>query len=199
MKITDIKQQVKRQDRYSIYIDATYSFSLSANELLEQNIKVGQELDKERFTELKEIAVDDKAFMRAVEYILRRKRSTWEMEQYLKRKGYNDNTITKILNMLSNSKLLNDSDFARAWVDNRRLLKQTSRRRLWQELKQKHVADAIIAEVLEHDETDEQQVLAEIVAKKRTQSRYQDEEKLMSYLLRQGFKYGDIKEVIERG
>ena len=193
MKITDIKPQVKRQDRYSIYIDGKYTFSLSANELIEQSIKIEQVLSEERLAELKETAVDDKAYMRAVELILRRQRSTWEMEQYLKRKGYNDNTITKILNMLSIYSLLDDRDFACSWVENRRLLKNTSKRRLWQELKQKHVSDSIIAAALENDEVDEKQILAEVIKKKRTQTRYQNQQKLIAYLLRQGFNYGDIK------
>ena len=197
MKITDIKQQVKRQDRYSIYVDEKYSFSLSENELMLQGLRIGQEFNKGEFEKVKQTALEDKAYMQAISMIARRKRSKWEMEQYLKRKSYSDNTINKILNKLSNTKLLDDKEFARAWVDNRRLLKQTSQRRLWQELKQKRVPDSVISEVLEYDEIDEKQVLAEIVEKKKTQSRYQDGEKLIAYLLRQGFNYGDIKEVID--
>lgn len=196
MKITDIKQQVKRQDRYSVYVDEKYSFSLSENELMQQGLKIGQEFSKESFDEIKQTAVEDKAYMQAIDLIARRKRSKWEMEQYLKRKGYSNNTITKLLNMLSINKMLDDKDFARAWVENRRLLKHTSKRKLWQELKQKRVPDSIITEALENDETDEQQVLAKIVEKKRTQTRYQDKEKLMAYLLRQGFSYGDVKSAL---
>jgi len=39
--------------------------------------------------------------------------------------------------------------------------------------------------------------LRELIAKKRQQSRYQDKLKLMQYLSRQGFGYGDIKTVLE--
>ena len=45
MKITAIKQQVKRQDRYSIYGDGKYLFSFSESELLNSGIKIGQELE----------------------------------------------------------------------------------------------------------------------------------------------------------
>ncbi|MCA9342742.1 RecX family transcriptional regulator [Candidatus Saccharibacteria bacterium] len=196
MKISDIKQQVKRQDRYSIYIDGKYSFSLSENELMHRGLKIDQEFNKESFEEIKQTAVEDKAYMQAVELIARRKRSQWEMQQYLKRKGYSNNTTAKILNKLSINKLLDDKDFARAWVENRRLLKHTSKRKLWQELKQKRVADSLITEVLDSDETDEQKVLAEIIEKKITQTRYKNKEKLMAYLVRQGFSYSDVKDVL---
>lgn len=197
MKITDIKQQIKRQDRYSIYVDEKYSFSLSENELMTQGLRIGQEFNKDEFEKVKQRALEDKAYMQALGMIARRKRSEWELKQYLKGKGYSDNTTAKILNKLSNSELLNDKDFAKSWVDNRRLLKQTSQRRLWQELKQKRVPDSVISEVLEEDEADEKQVLAELVEKKKTQSRYQDKEKLIAYLLRQGFNYGDVKDAVD--
>jgi regulatory protein len=89
--------------------------------------------------------------------------------------------------------LVDDEKFAEAWVRNRRLLKPVSNRRLTQELRQKHVADEIIGRTLAEDETDEQTVLGELIARKRRQTKYQDDLKLMQYLARQGFAYEDIK------
>ncbi len=197
MKITDIKQQVKRADRYSIYVDNKYSFSLSEGELLAQHIKIGQEFDKTEFDAVQQTAVEDKAYMRSLDLLARRPRSVWEMEQYLKRKGYENNTVTKILNKLSNRGLLDDKKFALAWVRDRRVLKPVSKRRLLQELQQKKISQKIISEVLEQDETNEQDVLRDVIAKKRTQSRYQDNQKLIAYLLRQGFRYDDVKQLLK--
>ena len=76
---------------------------------------------------------------------------------------------------------------------NRRLLKAVSKRRLMQELRQKRIADDVIQQVLAEDETDDRNVLRELVERKRRQSKYQDNLKLMQYLARQGFSYDDIK------
>jgi SOS response regulatory protein OraA/RecX len=62
------------------------------------------------------------------------------------------------------------------------------------ELKQKHINEDIIREVLDEDETDERDQLRTLVAKKR--SRYPDDQKLMQYLARQGFGFDDIKSVL---
>ncbi len=196
MKITDIKQQVKRAGRYSIYVDDKYSFSLSENELLTIGLRIGQEFDQVEFKAVQARAVEDKGYMRSLDLLARRPRSVWEMEQYLKRKGYEHNVIVSLLNKLSNRGLLDDKKFAESWVSNRRLLKNVSKRRLLQELQQKKISAQIISEVLNEDETDEQVVLKTLVEKKRSQSRYQDEQKLTAYLLRQGFNYQDIKQVI---
>ena len=102
-----------------------------------------------------------------------------------------------LVERLYNSRWLDDQDFARKWVDNRRLLKATSKRRLTQELKAKRVSDDVISLVLAEDETDEVQILRELIARKQKQSRYQDNEKLIAYLIRQGFNYGDVKEALK--
>lgn len=196
MKITEIKQQVKRQNRYSVFVDGKYSFSLSENELLNTGLRIGQEFDKDEFEKLQRTATEDKAYMRALDMLARRPRSEWEMREYLKRKDHDQHTIEKTLNMLSNRGYIDDAKFALAWVENRRLLKKTSKRRLMLELQQKRVSSDDISLALEQDETDEREVLKELIVNKRTQSRYQDDQKLLAYLMRQGFSYGDIKSML---
>lgn len=197
MKITDIKQQQRRTDRYSIYIDGKYVFSLGELELLNSGLRIGKELSNEELSGLKDTAKLDKAYDRALNYIAIRRRSEWEVREYLKRKEYDPEITEEILNRLSLKNYIDDAAFARAWVENRRLLKAVSKRRLQQELRAKRVSDDIIQQVVQGDETDERQVLRELVERKR--SRYPDKLKLMQYLARQGYGYDDIKSVLEEG
>jgi regulatory protein len=196
MKITDIKQQEKRKDRYSIFIDGKYSFALSEAELLSAGLKVNQELSKQELAKLRDRAVIDKGIYRVLELVSRRPRSRWEIEDYLKRKKYNQEEIAKITIAVDEKGYINDEDFARRWVENRRLLKPMSTRKLQLELKQKRVDEQIIQKVLDSDEADEKEVLRELIDKKRRQSRYRDEQKLIAYLARQGFNYTDIKDAL---
>ncbi len=197
MRITAIKQQVKRQDRFSIYVDQKYLFSFSQNELLNSGLKVGQELTEEQLDSLKNSAVIDKAYDRALNLISHRPRSEWEIRDYLKRKDLDNPEIDVVINKLRDRGYLDDADFARRWVATRRLLKSTSKRRLMQELRQKRISDDIISQVIEEDETDERQVLRELIERKRRQTKYQDKLKLMQFLARQGYNYDDIKSVLE--
>jgi regulatory protein len=193
MKISDIKQQVKRKDRYSIYIDGKYSFSLSENGLLRQHLKIGQDISNDEFNNLQNEAEEDKSYSRSIDLLSRRQRSEWEMRQYLLRKTYNDEVINKTIKQLYNKGYLNDLSFAKSWLESRRLLKGSSSRKIRLELMQKHIDEEIISKVLSEDETSEVELLESIILKKRRQTRYQDNEKLVSYLSRQGFNYGDIK------
>ncbi len=196
MYITAIKQQVKRPDRYSIYIDDKYSFSLSDSALLESRLISGQELTPAAVKELKQKSADDKVYSLALRYVAIRSRSRHELMTYLQRKDAAPELIDRIMDRLEGLGFVDDAAFARSWVENRRLLKPVSRRRLQLELRQKRVPDDIIRLVLEDDETTDRDTLSDLVVRKRRQSKYQDDMKLMQYLARQGYGYDDIKSAL---
>lgn len=197
MKITAIKQQIKRADRYSVYINDKFNFALSETELLKQGLYNGQELSTDQLDAIKDDSVRDKARYQALGQVSRRMRSEWELRDYLKRKDYAPEIIDFVIEWLSEYGYVDDKKFADAWVANRRLLKATSARRLRQELQQKRVNNDVIDEALAEDETDERQVLRDLIERKQKQTKYQDKLKLMQYLSRQGFSYDDIKAVID--
>jgi regulatory protein len=196
MKITAIKVQVKREGRYSLFVDGKYAFSLSADGLLNAGLVNGQELTEADIRVYKKLSTDDKAYGLALEYVIRRMRSEGELHDYFRRKKYEPELAEQMIAKLKQAGYVDNLEFARRWVENRRLFKATSARRLKLELQQKKVSSDIIQTVLAEDETDERQVLRELVAKKRKQSRYQDDQKLIAYLARQGFSYDDIKSAL---
>jgi regulatory protein len=193
MKITKIVHQQKQQNRYSIFVDDAYAFSLSESALLESGLVKGQELGREQVSEYKQLSADDKLYNRALRYVAMRPRSVWEVEFYLKRKDSPAPLIEQITNKLKKFGYLDDLKFAEAFVRDRRLLRSSSVRKIILELRKKHVPSDVIERVTKEDETDEGAMLREVVAKKRRQTKYQDDLKLMQYLARQGFSYSDIK------
>lgn len=199
MTITAIKQQERLKGRYSVYVDGKYAFSLSADALLDAGLYNGQELDAEEFKKCKKLSADDKAYGLALSYVARRMRSRWEVSDYFRRKGYEPELAEQLLDKLSNLGLIDDAKFAEAWVRNRRLLKPVSRRRLQQELRQKHIEDTIIQNVLAEDETADIAVLRGLIERKRKISRYRDDQKLLRYLVGQGFGYEDVKNALQPG
>lgn len=196
MKVTSIKQQERLKSRYSVFVEDKYAFSLSADSLLEAKLHTGQELDEVQLRAYKKLSADDKAYGLALAYVARRIRSRWELSDYFRRKGYDEELSQQITEKLTGLGLADDDKFAEAWVRNRRILKPVSRRRLVQELRQKRVPDDVAERVLAEDETDERTVLRELIVRRRRQTKYQDNLKLMQYLARQGFSYDDIKSAL---
>lgn len=197
MKVTAIKQQVKKKDRFSVFVDERYAFSLSDAALLETKLATGDELSESRVRELKKLSDDDKVYQQTLRYIALRPRSEWEIRFYLERRKRVSPALTdSILNKLSIVGLIDDSKLAKAFVHDRRLLRPTSRRKLITELRKKHVNEEIIEQAVGTEADDERAALRAVIINKRRQTKYQDDLKLMQYLARQGFNYGDIKEAL---
>lgn len=196
-KITAIRQQQKLKDRYSIYVDGSYFCSLSEAALLQSGITSNTEVTDEQLAAYKQLSQDDKLWGGVLRYAARRLRSTWEIEDYLRRKEASTEITAQYVARLRDIGMLNDRYFAQVWVENRRLLKPSSKRRIRQELLQKRIAESIINEVLTDEVSDDREALRDLIAKKRRQTKYQDDMKLKQYLARQGFGFDDINAALQ--
>ena len=198
MKITAIRAQVKNPERLSLYVDEKYAFSLTYAQLLDEKLHAGLELSEDRLASLKHASDFGKAYERALNYVMIRPRSVKELRDYARRKQWMPEDTQIIVDKLCARRYLDDRNFARAWVENRAIGKKTSQRKLRLELKQKGVADDIIADVLAANMYDENDALKQLIAKKRRLARFAaDEQKLMQYLARQGFGFDDIKSALQ--
>ena len=196
MKITELKQQVKRADRISIYVDDKYTFSLSSEELLSTKLYVGKELSRDELSDLIKLSENSLVRAQCYHYLSYRLRSQWEIEIYLKRKGYSTQVIDDTIQYLINQKLVDDLEFANRWIENRSLLKPTSINVLKLELKQKHIAQEIINSAFDGREIDELEMIKKLIEKKGQQTGYQNNLKLMQFLARRGFSYDLIKRAL---
>lgn len=222
MKVTRISQQVKRQDRYSVYIDEKYSFSLHEYQLAQSGLRTGIELTQEEIENFANESQFGKVYEKALNFVMIRPRSEKEIRDYLVRtcmypkpksivnkktgertflkktvdKDQINALIVRVLKRLDEKGHINDEKFAKLWVQSRSYHKKPSKRKLEQELMVKGVDSKIIATTLQNQELNEIDNLKTIIDKKRKLVRFQDDKKLIPYLLRQGYNYDDIKEVL---
>lgn len=207
MKITALKTQLRDKDRVNVFVDGKYSFSLDITQVAELGIKTGAEYTAEQLADLENESQFGKLYTRSLEYALTRPRSQREMRDYLYRKTRDTRTKTgdirkgvspelteRVFNRLFDKGYINDEKFALFWVENRNVRKGSSLRKLQAELQAKGVERSIIERTFEGTERTDIDELKKIIAKKA--SRYDDEQKLMVYLMRQGFRYDDVKEAL---
>lgn len=209
MLVTDIKLQVKNPNRVSIYLDGRYSFSLTVDQLASFNFKKGDDLSLEEVEAYKDESSYGKLKAAALDYLLLRTRSKKEFRDYLFRKTlptydkkgkkiirYTDAQAKRVYEHFLNTKYLDDELFAKTWVENRNLKKGVSKKKLYQELKQKGIEDYVIEQALRVSGRDDLGELKKVLAKKA--ERYKgDDNKLIRYLVSLGFNYEDIKKALE--
>lgn len=192
MKITRITQQVKNSERASIFIDGKYSFSLTLNELVAEKLKINQEISEAELKKLKKISDDGKLKARALEWVLNRPRSLREFSDYMYRKKADKDFSIKLAEEFEEKGYLSDEKYA-VWLIDVRRRRGKSERTIQSELISKGVDREIIQQCLGSG-GDELERLKELIAKKSKLPKYKtDKKKFTEYLLRQGFKYDDIK------
>ncbi len=222
MEVTDLKQGIKNPDRVNVFIDGAFSFSLDVSQVVDYKIKVGKKITFEELEELKRASDFGKAYQRTLEWVLVRPRSTKELRDYLKRGKYKkeieerkkewlekDSPHKKsrkesrnngsedadysdiIVERILKRGYVDDKKFAEWYAENRFVKKGISKKRLGMELMEKGVSREIIDSVVgaRNDEGE----IKKIIAKKR--ARY-DNDKLISYLCRQGFSYELAKKMV---
>ena len=214
--ITDIKEAVRDQDRLNIYIDGKFFCSLALSQVVDLKLKIGRVLTDEELVELKRASEFGKLYQRALEYALLRPHSQKELRDYLKKKtlsrtirvknkktgeyqtklkeGFDASLVEPVLARLIERGYVDDERFARLWIENRSVRKGVSQKKLRLELQAKGVAQDIIENCLSEGIRNEQEELAKVIAKKA--KKYPDEQKLIQYLLRQGFNYSDILDAL---
>lgn len=207
MKITALSAQLKNPDRINVFVDGQFRFGLDIRQIVELGIKVGLELDEARLNELELESQFGKLYVQALNYCLLRPHSVREVRDYLWKKsqpkllksgrktaGLPASLTPRVLERLVAKQYLDDYQFAKWWLANRRLKQGVSMRRLRQELAQKGISQDIIEQLLAESTRDDITELQKIIAKKA--HRYSDRDKLMRYLASQGFNYDDIKQAL---
>lgn len=198
-KITNLKQGVKNPNRVNVFVNGEFSFSLGLSQVVDYHLKIGKIITPEELTELKRASEYGKLYGRTLEWVLARPRSVKETRDHLREKrfqkklDYTDADIDQTVEKLVSKKYLDDYKFAEWFIENRFVKKGVSPRRLEQELIKKGIERSIIDELLANSSRTEAEEIKKVIAKKS--AKYNDD-KLLAYLVRQGFSYDLSKELI---
>jgi regulatory protein len=197
--VTDIKQQKRSALRYSVFVGGVYSFSLTDLALTTSGLRIGEALTEQEELEYQRGSEEAKVYELAVRFISYRPRSIEEMRTYFRRKSVDDDVAEATIVNLEKQGLLSDRTFAASWIANRQIQRPRSKRRLAQELQAKGLSqDDIEVALMEVDNESEIDNLVRLIEKKRHLSQYQSSEKLIGYLLRQGYPYELTKKALAR-
>lgn len=220
LKITNIKQAVKNENRVNVFVNGKYSFSLDIAQLADIKLKNGQVITEEELAEFKKASEFGKLYQRTLEWVLTRPHSIRETKDYLYRRVRNMSRGSKtrpsgsersretipdsfldyssftdaVVERLLSKGYLDDLKFAEYYVENRFVKKGISKKRLKMELMKKGVSNETIEEVLNKTSRNDEEEILKIIAKKR--SKY-DDEKLIQYLCRQGFHFETVRNLVQ--
>ena len=203
-EITAINLERKgRKKHHVVCLDGDPSLTITEETYLKFGLSVGQILTE---TEQHEIENGD-GVIRAREATLRllntRMRSRKELAQRLSQKDYSDEVIKQVLDVLSRAGVVDDDQFARAWVNDRLRLRPAGMVLLRRELRSKGISDEIITRILnEHEGDDETERAWMLLAKRKARYAGIDPQvarrRMMGFLARRGFDGQTMYTVVKR-
>ena len=137
--ITKISIQKKAVDRYNIFLDDNYAFSVTEDILIKFNLRKGLTLTDEEIGMITESESWHRSYVQAIHFLSYRMRSKQEIRDYLKKKEVAPTVTEEIIARLEKEKHINDKEFAKAFIRDR--MNQTSKgpRLIVKELKEKGV------------------------------------------------------------
>ncbi len=211
--ITQITSGVRDPNRINVFVNGKFSLSLDVKQIIDYKVKVGKKLTELELQELHSASEFGKLYQRALEWALMRPRSVWETRDYLKRRQLKrvqtnrkrmhdelkplpeiqSETTALVLDRLVERGFVNDEKFTEHYIENRFVKRGISIKRLRLELTKKGIDQNLINRLLEQSNRNEHDELIKMARKKAP--RY-DQQKLTAYLVRQGFNYQDVAEVV---
>lgn len=202
-KITKIEVQKKKKNRRSLYLNDEFAFGLDAEVVAQFGLQEGDELTQEKINSLLLKEEKKRIKEKAYRYLAGRAHSEKELRTKLVQKGYDQGIVEDVISDLKAQNLVDDEAFALTYVRSRMVNKPAGQILLRRELWQKGIGEEIIEKALQeaYRDKDQLEVARELVKKRRT--RYKDldhskrKKRLADFLVRRGFEWEVVKEVIE--
>jgi regulatory protein len=199
-QVTALRSGKGRRKRVNVYLDSKFAFSLEAEVVLTERLKVGQELSDEQISALAKADNFQRCLNAALHYLSYRPRSESELRERLYRRNFDEESIGRVVARLEELGLVDDMEFAQFWQDNRQAFSPRSSSLTRLELRRKGVAEEVIRQVVTPASDGDGAYRAALgKARRLPVSDYQSfRRRLGEYLRRRGFSYGVINNTVQQ-
>ncbi|WP_126426547.1 RecX family transcriptional regulator [Brevibacillus marinus] len=190
--ISAVQRDAKQKNRYHVYVDDTWAFSVHQDILVKYRLLQGTAIDADLYAEVLQAEERHKAYLAALRLLGARARTARQLEQCLTHKGYAPEIAREVRTACEQQGYLDDREFARRWVDERLRSRPRGKYALKMELLQqgidKEIAESVLAALDQRQElTAARRWLAKRLRKIRTPVTPQEAQKLLLALQRKGF------------
>ena len=198
MQVTKIEPVTKT--KFKVYLEEQFAFVLYKGELSRFKIQEGAELSQEIVNEIKKEVLAKRVKLRAMYLLNQMDRTEEQLRMKLKRDLYTDDLIELAMAYVKSFGYIGDHNYARRFVESKCNTKSKAEIKML--LLQKGVSKDIIENALETGYSEENECMAihKILEKKRfsvVESTELEKKKMFDYLMRKGFHYDEIRQVIQ--
>jgi regulatory protein len=203
--VTDLKAQ-KRKGRVNVYLDGEFAFGLDAETVVRWGLKINKELTSEEVEKILREGEFQVNYEKALKFTALRPRSEKEVRDWCKRKKLGQTLVGLIFDKLGEHELIDDLEFAKWWIEQRRSFRPRGRRMMEQELWQKGVDRKVVERAFAELEweaggEEEQQLARRAIEKKMKAfgklSGKEKRNRVIGFLQRRGFSWETVRKVVD--
>lgn len=195
MLITAIEP--RRKGMSALYIDGEFVMNLDTRTLIENRFDVGREIDDDDLHEIINLSNERRAKEKALWLISYRDHSKKELTDKIRR-TCDEESAEKAVERMEELGLVNDRVFAERYARKLIFTKHMSKTAASFELARKGIDRELADEILESIEVDEREQIREVIDKKyRNLSDEKIKRRAFSALQRLGYRFDDIRAVLE--
>ncbi|MGC8594972.1 MAG: regulatory protein RecX [Candidatus Kryptoniota bacterium] len=201
MKVLAI-EKLKSRRKFHILLEGDNQIEVSEDVLVDFGLRRGDELTPDTLEHIKRAQTYHDAYAAGIRLINFRQRTRSELSRRLAQKGFDRTTIGKVIERLSQLGLINDEEFAKAFVNAGSTGKLLGKRSLIRKLREKGIDRETAEKALGEFANDEKQMTIAIEAAKKKLDRLSGEgierkiKKLSTFLISRGFEWEIVKKVI---
>lgn len=198
MKVTAL--QPVNKTKWKVELDGQFAFVLYKGELSRFGIKEGTALSDETYTQIQKEIVLKRAKLKAMHLLTDMARTESGLREKLRQGMYTEEIVEQAVAYVKSFGYLDDYKYAEQFIDSRKVSK--SEREIRMILRNKGISPEIIDQAFDNSRTEngEQAAIRTLIRKKHINlytATEQELHKLYNYLARKGFRYEDVRQVIQ--
>lgn len=197
-RITKLEIQKKNKQKVNLYIDDEFYSRLYLDTCVKNGLKVGLDIEDEKLKNIISESEKVLALNFVAKYVTNALKTKKQVIDYLKKKEFNDEVISYVMEKLQEYKYIDDVNYIRSYVN--AYSNKFGKSKLIQNLKQKGVSQKDINMFFDEVELSEQDKCYELALKKskNLELNEKNQQKIFRFLVSRGFDYDDIKNAMNK-
>ncbi|MBO5772214.1 MAG: RecX family transcriptional regulator [Clostridia bacterium] len=195
--ISQIEIQKRNKNRVNLYVDGEFYSGLQLVAVARLGLREGMEVDESQLKEAVSQSEISYAFEKCVDYLSKSMKTTKQIRDYLRKKGFSKEVEEIVVQKLKNYRYVDDDLYTQLYTEQNSKFKGS--RRIKSELLQKGIHKELIDSV--EVEADTQRQTADALAQKYMKGKDRDVktlQKLQRFLVYRGFDYDTVGQIISR-
>jgi regulatory protein len=199
MKITRVEKQKYNEERYNIYVDGSFCFSSTGEDVIKFTLEVDRDFSTDEIKEIIMNCEESSAYNYALRILGIKDYTIKEIMIKLRDKDYSDQTINSIIEKLKTYNFINDSEYIEKYINYGFNIKKFGKNKIIYELEKKGIKRDEIDWTEQGEDIQFENAYSLAIKKYKTlNDKTNKKERIARYLISKGYEYEIIKKITNK-